>query len=113
MRTLRGFTHSQMAEQLCMNTSNYTRREAGETKINKEEWEKLAKILEVPFSEIYEPDENQVFICNDNSSPNFLGTNNGPNNIYPISESVLTTFEKYIKKLEEENALLKLQIEKQ
>jgi len=111
MRTLRGFTHRQMAEQLCMNTSNYTRRETGKTKINGEEWEKLAKILEVPFSEIYEPDEGHVLICNDNASGNFI-TNNGTNSVHPVSESILATFEKYIKKLEEENALLKLQIEK-
>jgi len=92
-----------------MHLSNYSRRESGEVKMNIVEWEKLAKALNVPLSEIYEPDESQVFICNDNTSHNFLGTNNSTNNIYSVPETLLETQEKYIKKLEEEIAALKLQ----
>jgi hypothetical protein len=63
--------------------------------------------LEVPLEEIFESDEKQVFICNDNTSQNFLGTNNSTNNIYPVPESLLENQQKYINKLEEEIRELK------
>jgi len=95
-----------------MHLSNYSRRESGEVKMNIVEWEKLAKALNVPLSEIYEPDESQILICNDNASGNFI-TNNGTSNNYTVPETLLETQEKYIKKLEEEIAVLKLQAGKQ
>jgi transcriptional regulator with XRE-family HTH domain len=111
MRKFKGFTQEQIAKHLCMDGSTYSRRESGEVKLNIVEWEKLAKVLNVPLSEIYEQDESQVLICNDNATGNFI-TNHGTNNIHPIQESLLATQEKYIKKLEEEVAVLKLQMGK-
>ena len=85
---------------------------SGQIKIHIDEWEKLAKILDVPLDKIYESDEKQVFICNDNASPNFLGTNNSTNNIYTVPESLLETQQKYVTKLEEEIKELKKLLEK-
>jgi len=55
--------------------------------------------LDVPVNEIYEPDDNQVFICNDNATGNYQGTNN----IYSVPEYLLETQRKYIEMLEKEN----------
>ena len=107
-RKAKGYTQNQIADILCMDVSNYNRRESGLAKISISEWEKLAKTLNVPFNEIFEPDENQVFFCKDNASIN----NHGTNNIYAVPESLLETQQKYIKKLEEENIELKKLLEK-
>ena len=111
MRQFKGFTQEQLADKLCIHPSNYSKRESGKVRMSIVEWEKLAKVLNVPLSEIYEADENQVFIYNDNASGNFIG-NNSTNNIYTVPETLLEPLEKYIKKLEEENAALKLQVGK-
>jgi transcriptional regulator with XRE-family HTH domain len=112
MRKFKGFKQEQIAEHLNMAVSCYSRREKGEVNINIYEWEKLAKILNVPLNEIYESDEKQVFICNDNATPNQIVTNLGTNNFYTVPESLLKTQEKYIAKLEKENVELKLLLEK-
>ena len=108
MRKSKGFSQSQIAEKLYMDVSNYNRRENGQVKINISEWEKLAKILDVPLNEIYESDENQTFICRDSASGNYQGTNH----IYSIPEFLLETQQKYIRKLETEIAELKNLLEK-
>jgi len=73
-----------------------------------QEWEKLAGILDVPLEEIYEPDDNQVFICKDNSTVHYL--NQGTNNIYAVPEHLLETQRKYIALLENEIYELKQKI---
>jgi len=52
MRQFKGFSQQQIADKLCMGTTTYHRRENGRIEINIEEWEKLAKILNVPIKEI-------------------------------------------------------------
>ena len=49
-----------IAEKLCMDVSNYNRREKGKVKISLQEWKKLANIPDVPAEEIYEPEENPI-----------------------------------------------------
>ena len=95
-RKSKGLSQSLLADKMCMDVSSYNRREKGQIKIHITEWERLAKILEVSLSEIYEPEENQLFICNDNTSVNYQGTNH----IYSVPESLLDTQQKYIRNLE-------------
>ena len=102
-RKSKSFSQSQMAEKLYMDVSNYNRRENGQVKIHITEWERIAKILDVPLKEIFESEENQTFICRDTASGNYQGTNN----IYSVPEFLLEAQQKYIKKLEEEIAALK------
>src|SRR5690606_533217 len=102
-RKSKGFSQSQMAEQLCMDVSNYNRREKGQAKISFSEWEKLSKILEVPVENIYENEETKFFVFKDRSTGNYLGTNH----IYSIPEYLLESQRKYIARLEEEITLLK------
>jgi transcriptional regulator with XRE-family HTH domain len=103
-RKMKGFLQNEIAEKLCMDPSCYSRRESGEIKITITQWKKLAEILEVPFEEIYEPDESNVFICKDSTQVNYQGTQY----IHPVPESLLDSQQKLIKKLEEEIAELKV-----
>ena len=89
-----------LAEKLCMDVSSYNRREKGQAKISLQEWKKLADVLDVPVDEIFEPEDNQVFICKDNSTVHYL--NQGTNNIYSVPEHLLETQRKYITILENE-----------
>jgi len=86
-----------------MGVSCYNRREKGQAKICPQEWEKLADILDVPVDEIYEPDDNQVFICKDNSTVHYQGTNH----IYSVPEHLLETQREYIEMLKREIRELK------
>ncbi|WP_445711057.1 helix-turn-helix transcriptional regulator [Flavobacterium sp.] len=102
-RKRKGFSQQQMAEHLCMDVSNYNRREKGQIKIHTNEWEKIASLLEVAVEEIYENEESTLIICKDQS----IGINNGTNNIYTVPEFLLESQRKYIAKLEEEIKELK------
>ena len=107
-RKNKGISQEQMAFALNMDTSCYNRREKGQIKISAEHWHKIAKVLDVPIEDIYQAEETQFFICRDNASGNYQGTNN----IYSIPESILDTQQKYIKKLEEEILYLKELLQK-
>ncbi|MDR2836075.1 MAG: helix-turn-helix domain-containing protein [Bacteroidales bacterium] len=107
-RKKKGLSQTNMAEKLCIDESNYCRREKGQLKIHSSEWEKLAQILGVSVEDIYESDDSQFFICKDNASGNYQC-----NNIYSIPEFILETQKKYIQKLEEENLQLKELLRKQ
>ena len=102
-----------IAEQLDMDVSCYYKRERGEIYIRHEEWEHLAQILDVPFNEIYQSDENQSNICKDKASANVVGTNLGTSNFYTVPENLLETQQKYIAKLEEEIEELKQLLKKE
>lgn len=93
-RKRKNISQQQMADALCMTITNYNRRESGATKINTEQWQKLAEILDVSLEDIYEADEQMVFIFNDNSG-------NIVNN-YSIPLSLWESQKKYIEKLERE-----------
>ncbi|MCL2246503.1 MAG: helix-turn-helix transcriptional regulator [Lentimicrobiaceae bacterium] len=96
-RKSKNYSQSQIAEKLFMDVSSYNRRENGQIKIHITEWEKLAKILDVPLHEIFEPEENQTFICKDSATGNYQGTNN----ICTVPEFLLESQQKYINVLEE------------
>ena len=104
-RKNKGFTQKDMAEILCMGVSNYNRKEKGILSMRNEEWEKIAEYLGIPVEEIYEQEENQIFICKDQAVG--IGVNNGTNNVYTIPEHILESQRKYIKKLETEIEILR------
>lgn len=103
VRTRKNMSQKKMADILCIDVSNYNRREKGTAKISMQEWQKMAETLEVPLQDIYENDEGMVFIFNDNST----GNGNVVNNNYNIPLSVWETQKKYIEKLEAEIEELK------
>ena len=104
-RKQRGVTQREMAGVLCMDVSNYNRKEKGKLCMKNEEWEKIATHLGIPVEEIHEQDDQQIIICKDQAVG--IGVNNGTNNVYTIPEHVLESQRKYIKKLEQEIAKLK------
>ena len=62
IRTDKGISQKQIATALPTDVSNYNRKELGEVKITKAEWEKLSHFLEVPFDEIFEEEETKAHI---------------------------------------------------
>ncbi len=92
------FSQEDFAIKLGMDASMYNRRENGNTKISKKEWDAMAKILEVKLEDIHEPEDGIYVINNENATGNF-----GNNNIFNAnSEFVFETMKKYIEKLEVE-----------
>ena len=65
MRLKREITQDVMANLLDMTQATYSRKERGLTKITVDEWNKIAKILGVDKSEVFE----------DNSKKDFISTN--------------------------------------
>jgi transcriptional regulator with XRE-family HTH domain len=106
-RIERNKNQEDMAHILGITQSQYSRRESGTTKISKKEWDSLAKELNVKFEEIYEPEDGVYVINGENAMANF-GINGTFNN---FSEFALETMKKYIHKLEEENVLLKNELQ--
>lgn len=103
VRTEKGFSQERMADLLGLHTSNYNRRENGETKIKKTEWEKIASIINVPISEIFESEESNIFkIIAKNNTESQIGNQNVNTN---IDEITLNNLNNYIKSLIESNKL--------
>lgn len=94
-----------MAKLLHMSQSQYQRRETGEIKISDDEWERIAKVLDVEVEDIKEEDVVQSIINNyDNSSGSY-----SPyiNNNYNIPEFMVKSMEEYLDILKQENRQLK------
>jgi len=100
-RNRRGFSQEYMANFLNMDVSNYNRRESGQIKISAEQWQQLAKELNVPLEDIYEADENLIYIFNDSSTGGNIVTH------YSLPQDVLDVYKKHINTLEQEVYYLK------
>jgi transcriptional regulator with XRE-family HTH domain len=108
VRKQKSFSQRKIAACLCMDVSNYNRREMGQVEISIAEWQKLAKILEVPLEKIYEPDGRQTLITQDGG----LSDQQETNRTCSVPECLLTTQQKYIRKLEKEIAELRTLLKK-
>ncbi|SIP92374.1 Helix-turn-helix domain-containing protein [Chryseobacterium sp. RU33C] len=108
LRTLRkqkGYTQQQIADLLATDVSNYSRKESGDVRIFDDEWEKLAKALEVSVEDIKEEKTSQIQhndnpTLNDNSSINY-------NQYCSIPEYILESQQEYINLLKEQIETLK------
>ncbi|MDR0810787.1 MAG: helix-turn-helix transcriptional regulator [Paludibacter sp.] len=101
-RRNRGYSQEYMANALKMDVSNYSRRESGQIKILPEQWQQIAKELQVPVESIYETDENLIFIFKDNATGNGNIVTN-----YSLPQDVLELYKKHISVLEQEISYLK------
>ncbi|KMQ69302.1 hypothetical protein ACM39_04225 [Chryseobacterium sp. FH2] len=109
VRKQKGISQEKMAKILSTDTSNYSRKERGETRIHDEEWEKLAKALNVPVEELKE--ENGLGIVhNDNSTFND-NSGNYYHQYFNIPNSIIENLQDYIHLLKEENKTLKSEIQ--
>lgn len=107
-RKSRGFTQDQMTQKIAMEQTTYSRKEIGKSSITEEEWQKIAKDLEVPVEEIKDSNiTNSIKNENWNLNDNSIGIQyvNIPQNVFDI-------IIKYNAKLEEENQFLKDQLRK-
>ncbi|WP_317129595.1 helix-turn-helix domain-containing protein [Chryseobacterium gleum] len=118
LRTLRkqkGYTQQQIADLLATDVSNYSRKENGDVKIFDDEWEKLAKVLEVSIEDIKEDKEpnvvqkNENITFNDTSSFHQSGIYNCnvPNYLLENQQEYINLLKEQIKALKEENEKLK------
>ncbi|MDF2933818.1 MAG: transcriptional regulator [Chryseobacterium sp.] len=114
LRKQKGMSQEKMAKILSTDTSNYSRKERGETRIHDEEWQKIADALDVPVEEIKEEKPSGI-VHNDNStfndnSGNYYNQNfNIPNSIVENLQDYISLLKKEIENLKEENAALKAQ----
>jgi transcriptional regulator with XRE-family HTH domain len=99
IRKQKGMSQEKMAKILSTDTSNYSRKERGETKIFDDEWKKIADALEVPIDELKENSHN--LIRNENST--FNDNSGNYNKYYSFSEHL----NDYINLLKEQNEILK------
>ncbi|EJL70452.1 helix-turn-helix domain-containing protein [Chryseobacterium populi] len=113
VRKQKGFTQQQIADILATDVSNYSRKENGDVKIVKEEWDKIARFLDIPVEEIYEEDEAKIIINNeyntvsDNAGFYNFPINGSNTNNYNIPDSVIDNLQEYIALLKEEIKRLK------
>ncbi|WP_223605696.1 helix-turn-helix domain-containing protein [Chryseobacterium sp. OSA05B] len=110
LRKQRGFTQEYMSNILATDVSNYSRKESGSVKIYDEEWEKLAKALDVKVDEIKEEKEASVvqnLTFNDSSSNTQSGNYN---QYFNIPEYILENQQEYIKILKEQIDSLKQEV---
>ncbi|WP_292008412.1 helix-turn-helix transcriptional regulator [Chryseobacterium sp.] len=112
LRTIRkkkGYTQQQIADVIATDVSNYSRKESGDVKIIRDEWEKIASFLEIPMEDIYEDDDAQIIVNNDhpvfNDSSSSGYFNHFNNTTIPLS--IVEELQNYIKILREEVQRLK------
>ena len=99
----KGFTQNEMAKILSTDTSNYSRKERGEVRIHDDEWEKMAKTLDVPLEELKEAKNSGIH--NENFTFHDYSGNNV--NYYSIPNPVMDNLQDYIAFLKEESQSLK------
>ncbi|AZA85034.1 transcriptional regulator [Chryseobacterium lactis] len=111
IRKQKGYTQQQVADFIATDVSNYSRKESGDVKIIKDEWDKLARFLDVPVEEIYEEEEATVVVNNNHPVFNDRSTSAGvittQNNYDNIPGAVIESLQGYIALLKEENERLK------
>lgn len=115
LRKQKGYTQQQVADFIATDVSNYSRKENGDVKIISDEWEKLARFLNVPVDEIYEDEEAKLVVNNDHpvfndNSGTSAGSINTQSNYSSIPESIIENLQGYIALLREENERLKEEI---
>ena len=111
IRKQKGYTQQQVADFIATDVSNYSRKESGDVRIVKDEWDKIARFLDVPIEEIYEEEEAAIVINYDHPVFNDKSTSAGAitnqNNYDNIPGAVIENLQGYITLLKEENERLK------
>ncbi|MEC5172247.1 helix-turn-helix transcriptional regulator [Chryseobacterium nepalense] len=109
LRKQKNMSQETMAKILSTDTSSYSRKENGKSKIHDDEWEKLAKALEVSVDDIKESEFSGI-VHNDNSTFND-NSGNYYNQNFNIPNSIIDNLQDYIKLLKEQNEFLKKELE--
>ena len=107
IREEKGMSQEKMAKILSTGISSYSRKESGKTKIHDDEWEKMAKALDVPVEELKGKIEGIVH----NNNSTFNDNSGNYNQYYTIPNSIIENLQDYISLLKKENQLLKDELE--
>ncbi|TZF99070.1 helix-turn-helix domain-containing protein (plasmid) [Chryseobacterium panacisoli] len=111
VRKRKGITQQQIADIIATDVSNYSRKESGDVAIRKEEWEKIARYLEVSVEEIYEEEDAKQIYNFDNITESSGFGNNINGNLYcNVPEFLLENQRDYIEHLKKENERLQEEI---
>ncbi|WP_343643865.1 helix-turn-helix transcriptional regulator [Chryseobacterium sp.] len=112
IRKQKGYTQQQVADFIATDVSNYSRKESGDVRIVKDEWDKLARFLDVPIEDIYEEEEATVVVNNDHPVFNdrSAGVISNQNNYDNIPGDIIKNLQNYIALLKEENEKLKKEL---
>jgi transcriptional regulator with XRE-family HTH domain len=108
IRTEKGMSQEKMAKILSTDISSYSRKENGKTKIHDDEWEKIAKALDVPVEDL-KGKVAEGIVHNNNST--FNDNSGNYNQYYTIPNSIIENLQDYINLLKEENQSLKKEVE--
>ncbi|ASW75924.1 regulatory protein [Chryseobacterium piperi] len=111
IRKRKGYTQQQIADIIATDVSNYSRKESGDVKIVRAEWEKIANFLDVTMEEIYEEDEASIVVNNDHpvfNDSSASGVYQYNNSTVPLS--IVENLQEYISLLKVENQKLNEEI---
>lgn len=104
-RVSKGYSQGKFSKSIAMEQTTYSRKERGKSSITEDEWDRFAKVLDIPKEEI--KDEKPLTINNENCTfkDSFFNTQ-----YINVPEKVLEVVMKYNQKLEEENLYQKQEI---
>lgn len=102
-RELKSITREQMASDLGMSLSNYSKIERGEIDLTISRAEQIAQVLGVDLSQIMDFDVSQIFNVNNNKINYLQGLGAKAENMHFYGDDYK---EKYIRMLEAENVRL-------
>jgi transcriptional regulator with XRE-family HTH domain len=97
------FSQQDMAKHLNISQSQYLRKEKGEIGIRDEEWERMAKLLDVEVNDIKESDSENSINQNFENITDISNSYVGSNNIYcNVPEYILQNQREYIEILKKQ-----------
>ncbi len=108
LRKEKGMSQKEIAQILSTDISSYSRKENGKSKIHDEEWEKLAKVLDVSVEEIKERENIKVVY---NETPTSSDNSGNYSQHFNLPNSILENLHDYIAILKHENESLKKELE--
>ena len=105
------FSQQDVAEFLSISQTQYLRKEKGEIGITEQEWDKIAKLLNVEVEEIKEDNGKSISQHFENVTGSYAGSYIGSNNNYcNIPEFLLENQKEYIELLKKEIESLKAKL---
>ncbi|MXS71668.1 MULTISPECIES: helix-turn-helix transcriptional regulator [Chryseobacterium] len=105
------FSQQDMAKHLNISQSHYLRKEKGEIGIRDDEWERMAKLLDMEIEDIKESEKDNGISQSFENVTDIKNSYIGSNNIYcNVPEFLLENQQEYINILKKENEDLKNKI---
>ena len=101
------FSQQDVAEFLSISQTQYLRKEKGEIGITEQEWDKIAKLLNVEVEEIKEEENKNISQHFDNVTGSYIGSNN---NYCNVPKFLLENQKEYIELLKKEIESLKVKL---